>query len=109
MAGYLPVRAQIGGMVEVNVNELYFSKQDSYDMIRWTGGNDKIRQVGAPELPVIFKTYVVPLEAQVTGVEVSVSNRIPVNGIFTPYPAQQPIPINNNMNVRKYPISKFDV
>ena len=99
LAGYLPVRAQIGGMVEVNVNELYFSKQDSYDMIRWTGGNDKIRQVGAPELPVIFKTYVVPLEAQVTGVEVSVSNRIPVNGIFTPYPAQQPIPINNKMDV----------
>ena len=29
LAGYLPVRAHIGGMVEVNVNELYFSKQDS--------------------------------------------------------------------------------
>ena len=94
LAGYLPIRAQIGGEVELNVNELYFSQQNGYDVIHWNGGADMIRQVGAPELPVILKTYVIPLEAQLTGVEVSVSNRVSVDGIFIPYPAQQPIPIN---------------
>ena len=28
LAGYLPICAQISGEVEVNVNELYFSKQN---------------------------------------------------------------------------------
>lgn len=82
MAGYLPVRAQIGGHVEVEADELSFTRQDGYDIIRWSGGTDKTQEVGAPELPVIFKTYVVPLEAQVTGVEVSVSNRMAVKGDF---------------------------
>lgn len=95
MAGYLPVRSQISGEVEVSANELSFSRQNGYDVIRWNGGADKIRQIGAPELPVILKTYVIPLEAQLTGVEVSVSSRGPVDGIFIPYPAQQPIPIDS--------------
>lgn len=38
LAGYMTVRAQIGGQVEVNVNGLSFSKQDNYDVIRWDGG-----------------------------------------------------------------------
>lgn len=94
MAGYMTVRAQIGGQVEVNVNGLSFSKQDNYDVIRWDGGDDKIHQVGAPELPVILKTYVVPLEAKLTGVEVSVSNRMAVDGNFMPYPVQPLIPVS---------------
>ena len=94
MTGYLPIFAQIGGEVEVNVNELSFSRQNGYDVIRWNGGADKIRQTGAPELPVILKTYVIPLEARLTGIDVSVSNRMPVDGTFTPYPVQQPIPID---------------
>lgn len=42
LAGYMTGRAQIGGQVEVNVNDLSFSKQDDYDVIRWNGGDDKI-------------------------------------------------------------------
>ena len=78
----MPIRAQIGGHVEVEVDELSFTRQDGYDVIRWSDGTDKTPEVGAPELPVIFKTYVVPLEAQVTGVEVSSSNRMAVEGNF---------------------------
>ena len=62
LAGYMAVRAQISGQAEVNVNDLSFSKQYGYDVIRWNGGDEKIQQAGAPELPVILKTYVVPLE-----------------------------------------------
>lgn len=102
LAGYMTVRAQIGGQVEVNVNGLSFSKQDNYDVVRWNGGDDRIRQVGAPELPVILKTYVIPLEAKPTGVEVSVSNRMAVDGTFTPYPVQPPIPINDKANDVKF-------
>lgn len=102
LAGHMTVRAQIGGQVEVNVNGLSFSKQDNYDVVHWNGGDDRIRQVGAPELPVILKTYVIPLEAKPTGVEVSVSNRMAVDGTFTPYPVQPPIPINDKANDVKF-------
>ena len=102
LAGYMAVRAQISGQAEVNVNDLSFSKQDGYDVIRWNGGDYKIRQAGAPELPVILKTYVVPLEAKLTGVEVSVSNRMAVNGNFMPYPVQPPIPITEKQDEVKF-------
>lgn len=102
LAGYMTVRPQIGGQVEVNVNDLSFSKQDGYDVIRWNGGDYKIQQAGAPELPVILKTYVVPLEAKLTGVEVSVSNRMAVNGNFMPYPVQPPIPITEKQDEVKF-------
>lgn len=71
-------------------------------MIRWNGGDYKIQQAGAPELPVILKTYVVPLEAKLTGVEVSVSNRMAVNGNFMPYPVQPPIPITEKQDEVKF-------
>lgn len=102
LAGYMTVRAQISGQAEVNVNDLSFSKQDGYDVIRWNGGDYKIQQAGAPELPVILKTYVVPLEAKLTGVEVSVSNRMAVNGNFMPYPVQPPIPITEKQDEVKF-------
>lgn len=102
LVGYMTSLAQIGGQVEVNVNELSFSKQDGYDVIRWSRGDGKIQQIGAPELPVILKTYVVPLEAKLTEVEVSVSNRVSVDGTFTPYPVQPPIPINDKANEVKF-------
>lgn len=102
LIGYMTGLAQIGGLVEVNVNELSFSKQDGYDVIRWNGGDGKIQQIGAPELPVILKTYVVPLEAKLTEVEVSVSNRVSMDGTFTPYPVQPPIPINDKANDVKF-------
>ena len=98
----MAVRAQISGQAEVNVNDLSFSKQDGYDVIRWNGGDYKIQQAGAPELPVILKTYVVPLEAKLTGVEVSVSNRMAVNGNFMPYPVQPPIPITEKQDEVKF-------
>ena len=98
----MAVRAQISGQAEVNVNDLSFSKQDGYDVIRWNGGDYKIQQAGAPELPVILKTYVVPLEAKLTRVEVSVSNRMAVNGNFMPYPVQPPIPITEKQDEVKF-------
>ena len=96
----VPFRAQIGGHVEVEVDELSFTRQDGYDVIRWSGGTDKTQEIGAPELPVIFKTYVVPLEARVTGVEVSSSNRMAVKGNFTPYPVQPAVPTDGTHEVR---------
>ena len=53
LAGYLPVRAQIGGMVEVNVNELYFgcAKLVQYTVPQWYSAG--------PFLPV-FSTGTVP-------------------------------------------------
>ena len=50
-----------------------------------------MRQIGAPELPVMVQTFVVPLDVKVTGVEVSVKERFTIEQTLTPYPAQ-PIP-----------------
>ena len=45
----MAIRAQISGQAEVNVNDLSFSKQDGYDVIRWNGG--KIIKSNKPALP----------------------------------------------------------
>ena len=42
-----PFRAQIGGHVEVEVDELSFTRQDGYDIIRWSCGTDKTQDIGA--------------------------------------------------------------
>ena len=87
----LPIIAQIGGQVNIDINELSLSKKNGYDVIQWNASMHKIQQVGAPELPVTVQTFVVPLNVKVTGITITVKKRSTVEQTLTPYPAQ-PIP-----------------
>ena len=88
--------AQISGQVNLRSEDLSFSKQAGYDVIRIDGADDFTDRIGAPELPVITKTYVVPLDVKVTGVHAEITKTEELKRNVLPYPVQVPVPINDN-------------
>ena len=92
----IAAKAQITGQVSVNLTDVQISAHGDYSKIRLERANGQIRQVGAPELPVIVKTFVIPSDAKVTGVDVTVSNRTALDGTYQPYPAQPPVTVGDN-------------
>ena len=92
----IAAKAQITGQVNVNLTDVQISAQGDYSKIRLEGADELMRQVGAPELPVIVKTFVIPADAKVTGVDVAVNSRTALDGTFQPYPAQPPVTVGDN-------------
>ncbi len=92
----IAAKAQITGQVNVNTADVQISAQGDYSKIHLEGANGLTRRVGAPELPVIVKTFVIPADAKVTGVDVTVSSRTALDGTFMPYPAQPPVTVGND-------------
>lgn len=94
----ISAKAQISGNVKIHESDVILSKQESYDVVRLKGINDFTNDVGAPELPLIMKTFVIPANARMAGVEVIVNKRVALDGAFMPYPVQQPIKIDGSVN-----------
>ena len=92
----IAAKAQITGQVSVNLTDVQISAHGDYSKIHLEGANGLTRQVGAPELPVIVKTFVIPADAKVTGVDVTVSSRTALDGTFMPYPAQPPVTVGDS-------------
>ena len=92
----IAAKAQITGQINFNEADIDISAQGDYSKIRLEGANGLTRQVGAPELPVIVKTFVIPADAKVTGVDVTVNSRAALDGTFQPYPAQPPVTVGDN-------------
>ena len=86
--------AQIGGEVHITPNELSFEQKEGFDLISWKDNSHTTQKVGAPQLPVDVRTFVVPLNVKVTGVNVSVKQREAVEGNFLPFPIQPATPID---------------
>ena len=92
----ISAKAQISGNVKIHESDVILSKQESYDVVRLKGINDFTNDVGAPELPLIMKTFVIPANARMAGVEVTVGSRVALDGTFMPYPAQPPVTVGND-------------
>ena len=73
--GYLSALAQIGGEVHITPDELSFEQKEGFDLISWKDNSHTTQKVGAPQLPVDVRTFVVPLNVKVTGVNVSVKQK----------------------------------
>ena len=86
-------KAQVTGRVTVSKADIRLSEKDGYDMIRLACSDDVTRQVGAPELPVVVKTFVIPLDAKATGVDVTIGSTATLEGECLPYPAQPPLAV----------------
>lgn len=92
----ISVNAQITGRVSINENEISISKMDGFDVISWNKTTDKNSQIGAPEIPVLIQTFVVPQNTKVKSVDITLESRVKLNGTFVPYPVQTPIPTSND-------------
>ena len=92
----IAAKAQITGQINFNEADIDISAQGDYSKIRLEGADGLTGQVGAPELPMIVKTFVIPADAKVTGVDVTVGSRTALDGTFMPYPAQPPVTVGDN-------------
>ena len=90
------ITAQITGTVGVTKEDLAFSEQDEYDVIRLKDSHYNTTQTGAPELPVIIKTFVLPQNKKVTALDINVGGNIKIKGKYMPFPVQPPITVGEN-------------
>ena len=89
------VNAQIIGQVNINTSDLQISEQYQYAIIGMKGAESHTKQTGAPKLPAIVRTFVVPTNAKVIGIDIKENSRIALDGTFLPYPTQPPVKIGD--------------
>lgn len=94
----LPIHAQITCNCRLMASDLSVTQQEGFDIVRVKGTENLTQEIGAPELPMFVKTFVVPLDAKVTGVDVSLVDRKEIEGDYLPYPVQSSIPTNGNVD-----------
>ncbi len=68
-------KAQIAGQISTDKDNITLSERDGYDVIRTSGANALTRDVGAPELPAVQKSFVIPQDASVVGIDITTSQR----------------------------------
>ncbi len=93
VTGLLSLAAQITGHISFTPDDISVTKQDRFDVIKLEGQNGETDKVGAPELPVIRKAFVVPLNAKVTGIAATVNKRQKLQGTYLPNPVQMPVEV----------------
>lgn len=87
------IKAQISGVIGVDRDKLSFSTLDGYDILHVADINETTSDVGAPLLPVITKTFVIPWNAKVSELDITCNSRQSLDGTFMPYPTQEPIKV----------------
>jgi len=85
--------AQVTGTFDTQRSNFTFEKNGEYDVI--SGDNALFtEQIGAPQLPVIIKKYLLPAGTILTGVNISGTNKNQLSESYYVYPAQPPCPLN---------------
>lgn len=84
----LSLNAQFSGQFSTNIQDFIFTTERSYDVVKLSSNNVFSDLIGAPQIPIIKKHYVIPTGAVVTSVQVNSSNRIELSGNFTLLPSQ---------------------
>lgn len=85
------VKAQLSGIVDLLPHEMVIYSEEDFHRIRCEEYS-YTDEYGKPELPVKVIRYVVPFDAEVTGINVEVIESRILPGNFRIYPAQPPIP-----------------
>ena len=91
------VDARTSGQIKIDRNDVQLSKQGGYDVISLDGNRFATMHIGAPELPVIVKKFVIPADAEVTGLDVTVSGRAALDGTFMPIPVRPPVTVGSTV------------
>ncbi|MDR2056992.1 MAG: C25 family cysteine peptidase [Dysgonamonadaceae bacterium] len=83
------VSAQLTTQIRINEETVSFCKEKEYDHLQW-GEGFYTTEIGAPELPISLKSYLIPIDAK--NVKLSISNiqRQVLEGKYYVYPIQPP-------------------
>lgn len=88
--------AQITGSIRIEEPEVEVSESgyEPYVSLSFPG-SQPMTEVGCPQLPYVTRSYVIPVDARVTGVQVVRLSKQLFPGYYRIVPAQQPVPTNN--------------
>jgi len=81
--------AQISDNITLNVNDLMFLKNRTYDVIS-INEDTFTDEIGSPQLPVKVISYVLPYNSTVTSITINSVSLENLSGVFYIYPAQPP-------------------
>jgi len=91
--------AQINDQLKIDKLEISSDKTNGFDNLNWKSDN-KTKEIGKPEMPIYKVSYVLPVDAVVTGVTFKRKSKQKLDGSFYLYPAQEPIPTDDSKNVK---------
>ncbi|NDW08127.1 C25 family cysteine peptidase [Dysgonomonas sp. 520] len=86
--------SQVGGRVNFAPSELEvisYGEFVRFSLPNTESGDD----VGTPELPYVIQSFIIPTNANVTGIRINTLTKRKLPGAFYVYPSQPPIPVNN--------------
>ena len=81
--------AQVHALCSLQAGNLVFQQTGDYVEISFEGCS-YTTEIGNPQLPVIIETFVVPYNAVVAGINVTVTSKEQIPGNYFIYPAQPP-------------------
>lgn len=90
--------AQITERIAIDSKELTITHSNGFDMISLTGVDTYTEEVGCPKLPVIIKTYVIPWNKNVKGIDITVHDSTLFDKSVEPYPVQPSVEVNTFAN-----------
>ncbi len=90
---------QVNDHLSVDKTEMASEKQNGFDKISWKTEHTT-QEIGKPELPVYRVSYILPVDAVVTGVTFKNKNKQKLDGSYYLYPVQEPIPTDNSKEVK---------
>lgn len=80
--------SQINTSVQVNVSDIAFEQRDEYESVSWTQSCKFTHDIGAPMLPCVYKTFVLPYNSKFKNIEYNISNRRKLDKSLYLYPVQ---------------------
>ena len=84
---------QITSQVKTELSMLKFYESVDFDYIQIDNA-ESLEIVGQPNLPIYMESFVIPLDAKVTGIRINKVSKQKLPGTFRITPAQSPIPIS---------------
>jgi len=97
-AGIYAIQAQVKGEVKFKMKDIKIMKENGFDRF-FTDENFYIVDPGSPALPVLLKSYLIPLDADNVTVNLQNISKQKEIGQYLVYPAQPPVPVGNNKDM----------
>jgi len=93
--GIYAIQAQIKGEVKFKMKDIKVMKDNGFDRF-FTEDDYYIQDMGSPALPVLLKSYLIPLDAENVTVNLQNISKQKEIGQYYIYPAQPPVLVGND-------------
>jgi hypothetical protein len=90
----ISVQAQIRGQIQLTREHVKINKVDGFDKIISDEGFST-ETPGSPELPVLLKSYLIPVDADNVSINTQNVSKQKIEGQYTVYPVQPAVPVGN--------------